>query len=221
MNDHIDGRNDAVLRVKVRKSQVVCVPHIADDHRLARPIRPSLWRCLVGLRDHPSDDPEVPATPGLDEKIVLSGTVSANLAERNIQGRRTDTGGFGEDRQQVGFVECEPSKLRQSRLLAAKFLYGWLDAMQAPLLFVGRAGVRVSLCHRMPRLGPCRRHLHVVRIPMMMPPLDEITEKASRDCGGVLELRSRRRGLLGTPRAAAVRCGKWATPPRGGPVDRR
>jgi hypothetical protein len=170
-----------MLRVKIRENQVICFPYIADNHGFTSPIRTSLRRCLVSLRDDPSDDPEIPATTGLDEKIVLSSTVSADLAERNIQGRGTDTRGFGEDRQQVGFVECEPAKLRQSRLLPAKFLYGLLGfgVLHITLLSVCRQGGSARLSLPPDTKLPGTTTSSCRRIPMVTMTCDTIRGKAS------------------------------------------
>ena len=136
------------------------------------PIRTPLWRCLVSLRDDLSDHSEIPAKPGLDEKIVLSGTVSADLAERNIQGRGADASGFGQDRQQVVSVECEPSKFCQSRLLPAEFLYGLIGIgvfTGTPPVRQQGGSARLSLpSDAQARPVPTTIFI-IVRIPMMTP----------------------------------------------------
>ena len=56
----------------------------------------------------------MPADSGLDEKVVLLGAVSADLAKRNLQTFGANPGGFGQDFAQIGLTQGETAEALQA-----------------------------------------------------------------------------------------------------------
>ena len=127
-DEHIHGRDDAVLRVEVWQGQVGRSVQVADDDRLARDVGPPLRRAFIGLRDHPADNAGVPAPSGYDEQVIFCGAVAAHLAEWHLQGGGADARGLGQDLEQVCFLEGESAKGRQGGLLAQQLFDGAVTA---------------------------------------------------------------------------------------------
>src|SRR6185437_10373420 len=57
---------------------------------------------------------------GLDEEIALLGAVSADLAERDLQFRGANAGGFGQDVAEIAFAQGEAAEFRKRRQPAQK-----------------------------------------------------------------------------------------------------
>ena len=112
-----------MLWIKVRQGEIVCLPYVADNDRLAGDIRATLWRCLVSLGNDAPDDAGIPAASGLDEEIVFGRSVSADLAERDAKGSSANFRRLIKNGQQVAFLEGKTPKRRQRSLLAAETLH--------------------------------------------------------------------------------------------------
>jgi hypothetical protein len=69
-----------------------------------------------------ADDAVLPAISGDDQKIVLFGSVSADLAEGNVEAFGAGPRGLGQNLHQVPFAECEAAEPGDGRLLPEQFL---------------------------------------------------------------------------------------------------
>jgi hypothetical protein len=90
VNDHVDGRDDAVRGVEARQLEIVVLAYIIADRWLPGDEPTALRRARIGAFDR-TDDSRLPTVSGFDEKVLLRGTVAAHLGERHAKA-------FGETR---------------------------------------------------------------------------------------------------------------------------
>jgi hypothetical protein len=76
-----------------------------------------LRRSVVGPRDDPTDQPRIPADPGLNKQVVLVFAVSADLAEGDAKTFGTGAGGFCQDVLHICFDKGEGAEFRERLLL--------------------------------------------------------------------------------------------------------
>ena len=62
----------------------------------------------------------MPADPRLYQEIVLLGSVSADLAERNVQTFGTNAGGLGQHLTEIAFTKSEAAKPSERSLLSVQ-----------------------------------------------------------------------------------------------------
>ena len=62
----------------------------------------------------------MPADPGLNEEIILLGSVSADLAERNLQTVGANTRGFRQHFAEIALAKRVGAEFRKRRLLSSK-----------------------------------------------------------------------------------------------------
>ena len=120
LDDDVDGRDDAVLRIEGRQHDVTAfalVPQIVQDHRLFGDEGPALRRRMIGGRYHMADDAVPPAVACLDQQVVLRRTIAADLAEGDVEALGTGPGRLVQDLQQHRFPEGVAAEPGQGSLL--------------------------------------------------------------------------------------------------------
>ena len=89
-------------------------------------------RGIIGARYDPSDNPLIPAYPGIQDEFVFLMAVSIDCAVKDLQTFGADTGGLHQHAAKIVLAKGETAKLGKLRLLPAK-----------PPVFVGNLDIRL------------------------------------------------------------------------------